>query len=85
MKRVFVVLLVLWMVGLGLSHNPVVHTGLADTSQEGSIGGALVGLALCAPIAVAFFAIRNYARWQRLLHYRLKSEGISFRRPGGRS
>ena len=85
MKRIFVVLLVLWVVGLGVSHNPVVHAGLADSSHEGSLGGVLVALALCTPIAVAFYAIRNHARWQRLLHYRLKAEGISFRRPSGRS
>ena len=86
MKRVFVVLLVLWVGGLALSHhNPAVHTGLADTSHQGSIGGILVALVLCLPIAGAFYLARTHFRWQRLLYHRLKSEGISFRRPGDRS
>ena len=85
MKRVLVVLLVLWVVGLAVSHNPGVHAGLADTSHEGSIGGILVALAFCVPIAGAFYMARTYFRWQRLLHLRLKSEGMSFRRPGART
>ena len=84
MKRILVVLLVLWVGGLALSHNPVVHAGLSDTSHEGSIGGILVGLVLCVPIVGVFYMARTYFRWQRLLHYRLKSEGIAFRRSGDR-
>ncbi len=84
MKRVLIGLLVLWVGGLALSHNPAVHAGLAGTSQEGSVGGILVGLALCVPIVGAFYMARTYFRWQRLLHLRLKEEGLSFRRPDAR-
>ncbi len=84
MKRVLLLLVILWVASLGISHNPAVHAGLADTSHEGSIGGILIGLALCAPIIGGFYLVRTHFRWQRLLHHRLKSEGISFRRPSGR-
>ncbi len=85
MKRVLVLLLVLWVGSLALTQRPVVHAGLAETSHEGNIGGILVGLVLCLPLAGAFVLVRTYFRWQRLLHLRLKSEGVSFRRPGPRS
>lgn len=84
MKRILVLLLVLWVGGLALTQSPAVHAGLAETSHEGSTGGILVGLALCLPLAGAFVLARTYFRWQRLLHIRLKSEGVSFRRPGAR-
>ena len=85
MKRILVLLLVLWVGSLALTHSPVVHAGLAETSHEGSFGGVLVGLVLCLPLIGAFVLARTYFRWQRLLHLRLKSEGVSFRRPGPRS
>ncbi len=85
MKRVLVILLVLWVGGLAFSHhNPAVQTGLANTSHEGGIGGILMALVLCLPIAGAFYMVRTHFRWQRLLHHRLKVEGLSFRRPGDR-
>ncbi len=85
MKRIFVLLVIVWVVGVALSQGPATHAALADTSHEGSIGGILVALVLCLPIAGAFVAARTYLRWQRLLHLRLKSEGVSFRRPGART
>ena len=85
MKRVLVLLLIVWVVGVSLSHGPVTHAALADTSHEGSIGGILVALVLCLPIVGAFYMARTYFRWQRLLHLRLKSEGMSSGRPGART
>lgn len=76
MKRIFLCLVVLWVGGVFLTQSPVVHTGIADASQQGSLGGILVGLALLTPAYGLFLILRTYSRAQRLLHHRMQTEGL---------
>ena len=83
MKRIILLLVILWVGGLALTHSPVVHQGFAETSHEGSIGGILVGLVMLFPLYGIFVIIRTMSRAQRLLHHRMQEEGL-LRRPGNR-
>lgn len=80
MKRIFACLLTLWAGTLFLTHTATVHQSLAGASHEGSLGGILVGLALCFPLVGVFVLLRAFGRWQRGFHRQMRTDGLAFRR-----
>lgn len=80
MKSVITCVLTLWVGSIIIGHASTVHQGLVDASHEGSLGGILVGLALCAPLVGIFFMMRGFNRWQRGFHGRMQTDGVAFRR-----
>ena len=71
-----VILLLVMIAAVSSLERPMVHHGIAAAGQEGSIGGIIVGLILCAPLFGLFALIGVFQRWHRNLHRRMSTRGI---------